>query len=180
MPATRLITRLGGVGAVPAVVLAFSVAFAAPGAVTAQGSSDGSNPQASRGAQAEADAVEGAWRAEEYVLASGPTHPLRGHIMFAGGDWNVLFFVLDADGVPVRMSAEGGTYTLHGEDLVFTHLYFAAKGAEVEGLPEALFEMRALDGGGAEEAATVSVDGDHLTLFFPSENRMTFTRAPGG
>ncbi|MGI9628150.1 MAG: hypothetical protein ACR2QM_15045 [Longimicrobiales bacterium] len=125
------------------------------------------------------DIVEGSWRADRYVLASGPVHPLRGHIMFAGGDWNVLFFVLGPDGEPLRMSAEGGTYTLDGEDLVFTHLYYGARGEAMDGLPEAPFEMRALETGGAEEAATVSVEGDALTLFFPSGNQMTFARAGG-
>ena len=123
------------------------------------------------------DLVEGSWRADRYVLASGPVHPLRGHIMFAGGDWNVLFFVLGPQGEPLRMSAEGGTYTLDGEDLVFTHLFYGAKGQAMDGLPEQPFEMRALDAGGAEEAATVTVQGDALTLFFPSGNQMTFTRA---
>ena len=157
-----------------------AVAGSAEGIVaqSAQVSESAANVSTAAPVDRRIDAVEGSWRAEEYVLASGPVHPLRGHIMFAGGDWNVLFFVLDAAGTPVRMSAEGGTYTLFGEDLVFTHLYFAAKGDAVAGLPEAPFEMRALDGGGAEEPSTIAINGDLMTLFFPSGNEMRFARAP--
>ena len=123
--------------------------------------------------------VEGAWRAQQYLLAGGAVHELRGHILFAGGDWNVLFFVLDDDGEPRRMSAEGGSYTLDGDDLVFTHLYLAAKGDAVEGLPEAPFRMVARDGDGPEEPTTVTIEGSLLTLHFPSGNRMTFTKTQG-
>jgi len=126
-------------------------------------------------AQGENPEIEGAWRAQTYILASGTSHSLRGHIMFTGGDWNVLFFVMDGE-EPLRMSAEGGTYTLHGSDLVFTHFYLAQKGDAVEGLPASPFEMIARDNEGPEEAATVSVVGSKLTLFFPSGNRMTFVK----
>lgn len=124
------------------------------------------------------DLVQGAWLAQEYVLAAGPTHPLRGHILFAEGHWSVLYLVLDEDGVPRRASGEGGTYTLNGDDLVFGHLYYAAGGQALDGLAAAPFEMRAADGEGTEEHARVAVDGDRMTLSFPSGNRMTFLRTP--
>ena len=121
--------------------------------------------------------LDGAWRADEYALADGVTHPLAGHILFVDGEWSVLFYVLDATGQPVRTSAEGGTYTRSAEDLVFTHLYYTAKGAAVDGLEESPFEMRVNDAG-VEEPSRATVNGDYLTLYFPSGNRMTFRRAP--
>ena len=130
-------------------------------------------------AAAQSTDLDGAWRADQYELAAGGSHPLAGHIMFVDGEWNVLFYVLDGGNEPVRMSAEGGTFTRSGEDLVFTHLYYAAKGEAVEGLAAAPFEMRVNRGEPVVEPSTASVEGGRLTLFFPSGNRMTFSRAPG-
>ena len=122
--------------------------------------------------------LDGAWRADRYELATGGSHALAGHILFVDGEWNVLFYVLDASSEPVRMSAEGGTFTRLGEDLVFTHLYYAAQGEAVEGLEASPFEMRVNRGDPVVEPSRATVDGSRLTLFFPSGNRMTFDRAP--
>jgi len=120
--------------------------------------------------------LDGAWRADKYELASGATHALAGHIMFVDGEWNVLFFVLDGSAEPVRMSAEGGTFTREGDDLVFTHLYFAAQGDAVEGLEASPLEMRVNRGEAVVEPSIATVEGGRLTLRFPSGNRMTFER----
>lgn len=130
-------------------------------------------------AAAQGTDLDGAWRADRYELNSGVSHALAGHIMFVDGEWNVLFYVLDGTGEPVRMSAEGGTFTRSGETLVFTHLYFAAQGEAVEGLEASPFEMRVNRGDPVVEPSTATVEGDMLTLFFPSGNRMTFQRAHG-
>ena len=47
------------------------------------------------------------------------------------------------------------------------------------GLPAAEFSMTVRDAEGAPlEPTTVELEGDHLTLHFPSGNRMTFVRRP--
>ena len=54
--------------------------------------------------------IQGAWRAETYVLAGGVSHPVDGMIFFTATDWTVLFFVLDQEGVARRGS---GAKILH-------------------------------------------------------------------
>lgn len=127
-------------------------------------------------AAAQTTDLDGAWRADRYELASGGSHDLAGHILFVEGEWNVLFYVLDDDGEPVRFSAEGGTFTRSGDDLVFTHLYYAAEGDAVEGLEAQELRVDVRDEP-LVEPSRASVDGDELTLFFPSGNRMVFKRA---
>jgi len=51
--------------------------------------------------------IVGAWEAQTYLLSTGEEHSLAGKIFFAASDWQVVFFVLDADGTPRRGSAEG-------------------------------------------------------------------------
>ena len=47
----------------------------------------------------------------------------------------------------------------------------------MEGLPAADFSMTVRDAEGAVlEPTTIDLDGDQLTLHFPSGNRMTFLR----
>ncbi len=129
------------------------------------------------GLAAQERALVGAWATETYVLFDGTRHEVEGRIFFTEVDWTVLFFVTD-DGEPRRGSAEGGTYRVSGEDLVFTHLYHLSVGEAMEGLPESPLRMDLRPPGeGAEEPSTFSVEGDRLTLFFPSGNRMEFSRA---
>jgi hypothetical protein len=119
--------------------------------------------------------IRGAWAAEAYRLADGPTHPVAGRIFFDKRDWQVLFFVLDADGSVHRGSGEGGGYVLQGDSLVLTHLFNLSVGDAMEGLPES--ELRMTVRGEADapvEPTRVARAGDVLTLFFPSGNRMTF------
>jgi hypothetical protein len=121
--------------------------------------------------------IEGAWTAHRYLLAGGAEHEVRGRIFFAERDWQVLFFVMDEEGAARRGSAEGGGYTLDGEQLVFTHEFNLSGGDAMEGLPAADFSMTVRDEEGAAlEPTTIGLDGDALTLHFPSGNRMTFLR----
>ncbi len=125
----------------------------------------------------ERGALEGAWTAERYWLADGAEHEVRGRIFFAERDWQVLFFVMDGDGVAQRGSAEGGGYTLEGDRLLFTHEFNLSGGAAMEGLAAADFSMTVRDEEGAVlEPTTIELEGDVLTLHFPSGNRMTFRR----
>ena len=120
--------------------------------------------------------LAGAWEALEYELDSGPTYEVRGRIFFSETDWTVLFFVVDGEGEVRRGSAEGGTYTLVGSDLVFTHLYNLSQGTELQGLPAAPLQMTARDGLGPTEPSTISIEGDRLEIHFPSGNAMRFAR----
>lgn len=119
--------------------------------------------------------IRGAWAAESYHLADGPVHPVAGRIFFDDGDWQVLFFVMDAEGAVHRGSGEGGGYVLRGDSLILTHLFNLSVGDALEGLLESELRMSVRDEADApEEPTRVERAGDLLTLFFPSGNRMTF------
>ena len=124
------------------------------------------------------DDVRGAWTARRYILADGQDHNVRGQIFFAERDWQVLFFVMDETGTARRGSGEGGTYERTSDGVVFRHLLHLSVGDAMPGLAETPLRMVAR---GAEDAplepTRVDVEGDVLTLFFPSGNRMTFQRA---
>lgn len=123
----------------------------------------------------QADALEGAWAAREYVLATGARHPVRGRIIFTSEEWQVLFFVMEGD-EPRRGSGEGGRYTFDGETLTFEHLHHLSVGRTMEGLPASPLTMTARDGSGPLEPTGVEISGDELTLRFPSGNSMSFLR----
>jgi len=46
---------------------------------------------------------------------------VTGQIFFSDKNWQVLLFVLNENGDPVRASAEGGDYLLEQENLTFYH-----------------------------------------------------------
>lgn len=122
--------------------------------------------------------VRGAWAAETYYLHDGSVHEVRGHILFTERDWSVLFFVVDGNGAPMRGSAEGGTYTLEGDELVFTHIHNLSAGRGVGSLPESPLRMVTRDdaSGASTEVTRALVERDRLTLYFPSGNHMAFRR----
>lgn len=121
--------------------------------------------------------IEGAWLASQYVLASGDVHPLRGRIFFLDGDWTVVFFVLDGDGRPRRASAEGGTYDVSDDVVVFTHEYNFSQGEGLLGLSQSPLRLEIHEAGSEpEEPTQFSIADKTLTLFFPSENRMVFEK----
>jgi hypothetical protein len=125
---------------------------------------------------AQGPAVEGGWIARDYALATGATHEVRGQIHFDESRWMVLFFVMDGE-TAARGSAEGGRYTLDGDTITFEHLHHLSVGEALEGLPASPLRMETRRDG-ALEPARVEVDGDELTLHFPSGNRMRFVRGP--
>ena len=124
--------------------------------------------------------VRGAWDAERYLLAGGAEYPVQGQIFFVDDRWQVLFFVMDETGTARRGSGEGGTYERTADGVVFRHLFNLSVGDAMPGLPDAPLRMVSR---GPEDAplepTRVDVEGDVLTLFFPSGNRMTFRRAGG-
>ncbi len=135
-----------------------------------------STPDREGSLSAQADALAGAWAANEYVLAAGARHPVRGRIVFTDSEWQVLFFVMDGE-EPKRGSGEGGRYTFDGETLTFEHLHHLSYGRTMAGLPASPLMMTARDGEGPFEPTGVEIDGDALTLRFPSGNSMSFTRS---
>ncbi len=125
-----------------------------------------------------ADALEGVWTADRYLLAEGSEHEVRGQIFFTRGHWQVLFFVMDESGVAQRGSGEGGTYQRTADGVVFSHLFHLSIGDPMPGLAAAPLRMVVQAPDGAPlEPTRVDVEGATLTLHFPSGNRMTFTKA---
>ena len=130
-------------------------------------------------AAAEPPELRGSWRPESYRLKSGPVHEVTGLITFTEKDWSVLFFIVTDEG-PRRGSGEGGTYTLDGNKLVFSHLYNLSGGHAVEGFAASDLSMRvrSTDADDAPaEPCTIEIAEDLLTINFPSGNLMTFRRS---
>jgi len=126
--------------------------------------------------QAGETGLQGAWKIEGYELKEGGLPRVRGTIVFGEHDWVVLFFILDADGKPLRGSGEGGIYNLEGNRLLLTHLYLMSSGGDpVDGLSKSPPEMN-LDSR-HEEECRIEHTGERLTIFFPSGNRLWFSRS---
>ena len=117
----------------------------------------------------------GGWKADHYYLKDGSSYPLLGQILFTRKNWTVLFIVVK-DGKPQRGSGEGGDYTVDGNKVVFIHHYIASTPAPaIAGLTEQ--PLRAMEWDKlVVEASTFDVQGDRMTLFMPSGNRLTWTR----
>lgn len=124
-------------------------------------------------AQSSIEGVEGAWHPEIYTLEDGTEKKVTGLIFFTDRDWTVLFFTRDASGGLERGAGEGGTYTLEGDRLVFTHLYHLSGGSTPLKMSAKLPEDAEL------EPCRIDLAGEILTIFFPSGNRMTFRRSSG-
>lgn len=117
--------------------------------------------------------VEGAWHPEIYTLKDGTVQEVTGLIFFTDRDWTVLFFTKDGQRELERGAGEGGTYTLEGDRLVFTHLYHLSGGSTP-------FRMSAKSPEDAElEPCRIELAGEMLTIYFPSGNRMRFRRSSG-
>jgi len=111
-------------------------------------------------------------------MDAGDVHDVRGRIVFTERDWQVLFFVVDEAGELRRGSGEGGSYELQDGQVVFTHLFNLSVGEEMPGLPASGLRMiaRGSDDDAPLEPTDLRVEGEVLTLHFPSGNRMTFRR----
>lgn len=132
------------------------------------------------------DEIVGAWRPRTYRIGGESPVELAvdGRIRFdpgTPGEWFVLFFVTGEDGAPRRGSAEGGQWFRDGETLVLTHAWHLSLGEVVAPLaaapPRMALRSFAEAAEGHREPCRVEVDGDRMTLFFPSGNSMTFLRA---
>ena len=124
--------------------------------------------------------LQGSWEPERYLLKDGSELAVSGQIFFTETDWTVLFFVLDEEGTPQRGSGEGGTYSLMGTHLTFSHQYHLSGGKATGSLPESPLRMEISDTAEAtQEPCTIDLDEDRLTIHFPSGNVMTFQRRRG-
>lgn len=122
----------------------------------------------------------GAWEPHTYFLEDGTKHDVTGLIFFTEHHWTVLFFVLGDDRKPKRGSAEGGTYELSGNQLVFTHRYHFSSGEAVQSLPASPLRMEISDASSAPtEPSGIEIEGDDLVIYFPSGNSMAFVRSDG-
>ena len=125
----------------------------------------------------EAD-LRGAWHADTYVLKDGSEHHVEGLMIFTESEWAVVYFVKDDDGQPQRGAGEGGPYTLDGDRLVLTRNYLVIASEEIGSLPEIPLRF---DVPGVKEPVVeicrLEVDGDRITIEFPSGNRMGFRRS---
>ena len=189
-----------GSGAAAALAFLFAILFASTPAIanpvgpTPGGAAAGSSVGAAAPAAGRSDGgLLGAWRPREYRLAGGEVLPVDGRIVFSGeegaseGEWMVVFFVTGAgggaedSGTPLRGSAEGGQFFRDGETLTLTHAYHLSAGEAVGALPEAPLRMAVRSFPDAaerhREPCRFAVEGDRLTLFFPSGNSMVFFRA---
>lgn len=124
--------------------------------------------------------IAGAWHPESYVLADGSEYAVSGFIFFTESDWTVLFFVEDEDGNVRRGSGEGGTYTLEGDRLTFTHFYHLSAGEALGSLADAPLRMSVREAAdAATEPCRVDIREKSMTIEFPSGNRMEFARSSG-
>ena len=133
------------------------------------------------------DPIVGSWRPRGYHLAAGEELPVDGRIVFLAGrddgrsgEWSVVFFVTGEDGAAVRGSAEGGAWSRDGMSLLLTHEYHLSAGEALGPLPAAPLAMALRSAAEADanhrEPCEVTVEGNLLTLYFPSGNLMTFER----
>jgi hypothetical protein len=125
-----------------------------------------------------ATALEGSWKADRYYLKNGSEYPAAGQILFTGNQFSVVYLVLK-DGKPQRGSGEAGDYSVDGEKVVFTHRYLVTTPAEaIPGLEQQQLHHaeRSASDPTTIERATFKIEGERLTLFFPSGNRLTWTR----
>lgn len=115
--------------------------------------------------------IEGAWHPEIYTLKDGTVREVTGLIFFTDRDWTVLFFTRDGRGGLESGSGEGGTYTLEGDRLVFTHLYLLTGGSTPAKMSVKTPKEAEL------EPCRMELAGDVLTIHFPSGNQMKFRKS---
>ena len=120
-------------------------------------------------------ALEGFWTPEKYLLESGESKPVSGHISFGKNQWSVVFFILDDEGKPLSASAEGGEYSLENNNLIFWHSYNfsdVSKGDVTE-----LTKTISRTENRQKEFCTIEIEDDLLAIYFPSGNAMIFSRS---
>jgi len=120
----------------------------------------------------QASALKGTWRPELYVIKDSDELSVTGQIFFSDKNWQVLFFVLNENGDPVRASAEGGDYILEQDNLTFYHLYNYSGNDQNAPSMLKVFNQETKQ----EESCTIKLVGENLTIYFPSGNSMIFIK----
>ena len=126
--------------------------------------------------------LRGAWQVDKYILKNAEILSPPGIIIFTEKDWLTVFFITDKEKNLQSCSTEGGTYSVDGNQLVFKFLYNSYAGKEeVKVLDKpAGIKMKVSDSGHASsEKCTFKIEGDVLTIYFPSGNRFTYHRSSG-
>ena len=119
------------------------------------------------------NALIGAWKPKKYVLSSGESKVVDGHIFFDQDQWGVIFFILDDNGDVANASAEGGTYELNGENLIFSH-YYNLSDVDKGDSTELSKTLRSSNDIIPEESCRIEIEDDILVIYFPSGNAMIF------
>ena len=120
----------------------------------------------------QASSLKGTWRPELYVMKDSDELSVTGQIFFSDKNWQVLFFVLNEKGDPVRASAEGGDYILEQDNLTFYHLYNYSGNDQNTPSMLRVFNQETKQ----EESCTIKLVGENLTIYFPSGNSMIFKK----
>jgi hypothetical protein len=123
--------------------------------------------------------LRGGWETETYILKDGSEYQVKGRIFFTQTEWTVLMFIIDDQGTPRRGSGEGGSYTLEGDKLVFTHFFNLSAGEALgsfEARPTRYVAREPSDEDAPTEPCRVEGSGDSMTIHFPSGNRIRFRR----
>ena len=109
--------------------------------------------------------IEGAWRTARYIV-NGVATDIEGVLLLVDGRWATLYFVPGGEGP--WGSGEAGAYDLNGDVLSFHHrLTFQGGG----GRPLHLTQQATL-----VEACPITLDGDMLSIHFPSGNTVVCER----
>jgi len=116
--------------------------------------------------------IKGTWRPEKYVMKDSEELFVTGQIFFSDKNWQVLFFVLNENGDPVRASAEGGDYILEQNNLTFYHLYNYSGDDQNATTMLKVFNQENRQ----EESCKIKLVGEDLTIYFPSGNSMIFKK----
>ncbi len=110
--------------------------------------------------------VEGVWQTETYVVG-GNGIPVDGVLFLTAGRWATLYFVPGENGP--WGSAEAGRYRFDGQRLTLLHrLVFQGGG----GRPLQIDQHAE-----REEECGVGLEGDRLTISFPSGNHLHLRRS---
>src|SRR5262249_28024971 len=113
--------------------------------------------------------VQGAWRTASYILKGNATD-VDGVLLLVDGRWSTLYFVNGPDGT--WGSAEAGSYEVGGDILAFHHrLMFQVGGGRGLHITQAATHV---------ERCPISIDGDTLTIHFPSGNTLICERLRRG
>ncbi len=119
--------------------------------------------------------ITGFWMPKKYVMTTGESKDVTGHISFGKDQWSVVFFVLDSAGNPASASAEGGEYQLENNNLTFWHSYNFSDISK--GTVGNLTKSISPDENRQKEFCHIELEENTLVIYFPSGNAMIFSKS---